>query len=338
MITLAIESSCDESSCSILSDTDVLATRTETQSVHAQYGGVVPELAGRSHLELLPVLAHEALCAAGVNPISVDLFAATRGPGLVGSLLVGTNFCRGLALAANKPFRGIHHIEAHLWSPEIEHGQLPLPFLGLVASGGHTLLVEVLGLREYRLLGSTIDDAVGEAFDKVGKLGGLPFPAGASLDSLAEQGNPRRFKFAVPMQDNSYDFSFSGLKTAFLYALRDLGGSPSESDFRDLFAAFREAAVQSIVLKTRRAISTLQPRALLCAGGVAANSLLRTRLSSSASASAIPFYYPALQYCGDNAAMIGYLAYKLERAAMPDANDAALPRWPLDAVNVTTIQ
>jgi N6-L-threonylcarbamoyladenine synthase len=336
MIILAIESSCDESSCSVLRDRAVLATRTETQSVHAAYGGVVPELAGRSHLELLLPLTRAALADAHLNLESVGLFAATRGPGLVGSLLVGVNFCRGLALAVGKPFRGIHHIESHLWSPEIEHGALPLPFLALIASGGHTLLVEVRAIREYRILGSTVDDAVGEAFDKVGKLGGLPFPAGAALDGMASAGDAKRFKFAVPMQDDSFDFSFSGLKTAFLYSQRALGDVPAEHDLRDLFAGFREAAVQSLAQKTSRAVETLRPRALICAGGVAANSRLRELLTECAQAAGIPFFHPALRYCGDNAAMIAYLAYKLEGAGFADASDAAIPRWPLDSVNVTT--
>ena len=334
MIVLAIESSCDESSCAVLRDTEVLAVKTETQSVHAQYGGVVPELAGRSHLDLLLPLTKAALAAAGIRVDAVELFAATRGPGLVGSLLVGTNFCRGLALATNRPFRGVHHVEAHLWSPEIEHGELPLPMLGLIASGGHTLLVDVRGPRQYQLLGSTIDDALGEAFDKVGKLGGLPFPAGAALDTLAAAGDSRKFKFAVPLQDDSYDFSFSGLKTAFLYAQRDLGHAPTEHDLRDLYAGFQAAAVQSVANKTRRALRDRRPRALICAGGVAANSLLRTLLAAAAAECSIPFYFPALRYCGDNAAMIGYLAGKLERAGLPDDSDVALPRWPLDAVNL----
>jgi N6-L-threonylcarbamoyladenine synthase len=199
MLVLAFESSCDECSAAIVEDGKILSVRTHTQSVHRDFGGVVPELAGRSHLELVDGLCKEALEIASVKLENIDLVAATSGPGLVGSLLIGLHYGQGIALGRGIPFRQIHHMEAHLYSSEIESGPMPLPFLVLLVSGGHTLLVLVRGLREYEILGSTLDDAIGEAYDKVGKLVGLSFPAGADVDRIAAEGNPRAFTF--PVQD-----------------------------------------------------------------------------------------------------------------------------------------
>ncbi|RPH92043.1 tRNA (adenosine(37)-N6)-threonylcarbamoyltransferase complex transferase subunit TsaD, partial [candidate division KSB1 bacterium] len=222
MRILAFESSCDENSAAVLQDGKLLSVCTRTQTVHKPYGGVVPELAGRSHLELIDGLANEALHEADIRLSDLDFIAATIGPGLIGSLLVGANYARGLAISLNKPFRGIHHLEAHLWSAELSHGNLPLPFLVLLASGGHTMLISVEGVRRYRVLGSTLDDALGEAYDKIGKLMGLSFPAGADVDRLASQGDGHRFTFPLAMQDDTFNFSFSGLKTSVVYKLRDL--------------------------------------------------------------------------------------------------------------------
>jgi N6-L-threonylcarbamoyladenine synthase len=333
VLILAIESSCDENSVAVLRDGTLLSVCTRTQTVHQQFGGVVPELAGRSHLELVDPLTVEAIAAAGIALADLDLVVSTVGPGLVGSLLVGASYARGLALALGKPFRAMHHVEAHLWSAELTAGSLPLPFMVLLVSGGHTLLVRVDGLRQYQILGTTLDDALGEAYDKVGKLVGLSFPAGAEVDRLAAQGNSAAYRFPVSLPDDPFNFSFSGLKTAVLYRLRALDAAAIPQLLPDLLASFQEAALASVLLKVRHAVEVTQPRALIAAGGVAANSALRLKLQSLATESGIPTYFPALQFCGDNAAMIGYLATKLERAGVAaDADAVVRPRWSLAAL------
>ena len=208
MLILAIESSCDENSVAVLRDGALLSVCTRTQTVHQQFGGVVPELAGRSHLELIDPLTREAVQTAGVALADLDFVVSTVGPGLVGSLLVGASYGRGLALALGKPFRAMHHVEAHLWSAELTAGKLPLPFLVLLVSGGHTLLIHVDGLRHYHVLGTTLDDALGEAYDKVGKLVGLKFPAGAEVDRLAAEGNPAAFRLPIGAPRRSVQFQF----------------------------------------------------------------------------------------------------------------------------------
>jgi N6-L-threonylcarbamoyladenine synthase len=333
MLILALESSCDESSAAVLRDNVLLAVRTTTQTVHSHYGGVVPELAGRSHLELIDRMVTDAMSEAGVAKNDLSLVASTIGPGLVGSLLVGASYGRGLATALDIPFRGMHHVESHLWSAELTEGPLPLPFLVLLVSGGHTLLIMVEGVRRYRVLGSTLDDALGEAYDKVGKLMGLRFPAGADVDRLAAQGNPNAYLFPISMRDDSLDFSFSGLKTAFLYRLRSLPESSLIRETENLLASFQNAALKATVAKVAKAAEAHRPRALVAAGGVAANSVLRARLADLAQHLGIPACCPAIQFCGDNAAMIGYLAWKLDQAGIrANPLDSVRPRWPLESI------
>jgi len=332
MLILAYESSCDESSVALLEDGGIAALQTVTQSVHQPFGGVVPELAGRSHLELLDRLTVKSLHQAERSLDGVDLVCATVGPGLVGSLLVGSNYARGLCLALEKPFRAIHHVEAHLWSAELEHGPLPLPFLVLLVSGGHTQTVLVRDLRDYDILGTTLDDALGEAYDKVGKLLGLDFPAGAEVDRLARDGDSRKFVLTRPALDRSTDFSFSGLKTAVLYTLRDHPSVTRENQAADILAAFQESALSSVMKKVRNVAEATRPRAMVAAGGVAAKSRLRSLLTSLATSLDIPAIFPRPSYCMDNAAMIGYLAWKLEQAGLPLEDASVRPRWPLDAL------
>lgn len=334
MNILGIESSCDESSVAVVRDGEVLSLRTVTQSVHEPFGGVVPELAGRTHLQLVDTLTTEALAQASVSLQEIDHVAATIGPGLVGSLLVGSNYARGLGLAIGKPFRGIHHLEAHLWSVEIEYGELPLPFLVLLVSGGHTLIVLVERLRLYEVLGTTLDDALGEAYDKVGKLFGLGFPAGAKVDKLAANGRADLIPLTPPMMDESLNFSFSGLKTAVLYRTRAIPPERLESQAPHILAAFQEAALLSVISKVRRAARIAPSRAIVAAGGVAANSRLRQLLTEMTRDLDIPCVFPPLRYCMDNAAMIGYLAWKLERACISDGPMAARPRWPLEDLSL----
>ncbi len=333
MRILAFESSCDESSVAVIESGKVVSLRTVTQSVHQQFGGVVPELAGRSHLELMDRLTHEAIEQAPTTLSGIHEIAATVGPGLVGSLLVGSNYARGLSLALGLRFRPMHHLEAHLWSAEIEYEPLPLPFVVLLVSGGHTLTVLVKGLREYTILGSTLDDALGEAYDKVGKLVGLGFPAGAEIDKLAVSGDALSFALMRSSADTSMDFSFSGLKTAVLYTLRDHPEILQNNRTPDLLASFQEFALTSVINKVRRAVEATEPRAIVTAGGVAANSRLRTLLSELAATRSIPAIFPPIKYCMDNAAMIGYLAWKLAEAGITDCDTSVHPRWPLSALS-----
>lgn len=334
MLILAIETSCDEASVAVVRDGEVLAVKTLTQQIHSRYGGVVPELAGRSHVELIDPLLKETLSQTQLDFQSVDLIAATVGPGLIGSLLVGSGYARGLARALDRPFLGIHHLEAHLWSAEIDRPEIPRPFLVFLASGGHTMLVLVKHLRYYEVIGSTRDDALGEAYDKVGKLLGLPYPAGAEIDRLAKTGNTSAFEFPRAMAGQGYDFSFSGLKTAVLYQLKKMNSSQISDTLPDILASFQEAALGSVLDKIRQAIQTYQPRALVAAGGVAANSRLRELLTAAAENRGIPCFLPTPEVCGDNAAMIGYLAWKLNQAGLARAaDDAVRPRWPLEILS-----
>jgi N6-L-threonylcarbamoyladenine synthase len=331
VIVLAIESSCDECSAALIQDGRLLSVCTRTQTVHQPFGGVVPELAGRSHLELVDSLTTAALERAGCRVQDIDLVSATAGPGLVGSLLVGCNYARGLAAALERRFRAVHHVEAHLFSAELGREKMPLPFLVLLVSGGHTLLVMVHGLRRYEVIGTTLDDALGEAYDKVGKLVGLTFPAGADVDKLAARGNASRFSFPIAKQDATFDFSFSGLKTAFLNEWRRRGTQPTTEDTADLLSSFQEAALESLMRKVTRAVENLCPKAIVAAGGVAANSLLRRRVQELSERFGIECFVPALEFCGDNAAMIAYLAWKLEAEGITDDGFVMVrPRWPLE--------
>ncbi|RQV97874.1 tRNA (adenosine(37)-N6)-threonylcarbamoyltransferase complex transferase subunit TsaD [bacterium] len=334
MRVLAFESSCDECSAALIENGSVISVRTHTQSVHRDFGGVVPELAGRSHLELIDRLCQQALHDAEAELASIDCVAATSGPGLVGSLLIGLHYGQGIAQGRDLPFRQIHHMEAHLYSAEIESGPMPLPFLVLLVSGGHTLLVLVRGLRDYEILGSTLDDAIGEAYDKVGKLVGLSFPAGAEIDRLATSGDPQSYSFPVSKRDASLDFSYSGLKTAFRYQIQKMTPQEIENRRSDLLASFQFAALASTKSKIVSAVQRISPRALVAAGGVSANSVLREAMISTALAAGVPCYVPAMRYCADNAAMVGYLAWKLEQERVVDHHEVrARPRWTITDLN-----
>lgn len=329
MRILSVESSCDENSAAVLEDGRVLSLVTVTQQVHQQFGGVVPELAGRSHLELQDANVCAALRTAGCELPEIDLIAATSGPGLVGSLLVGHSFAQSLALASDIEFASVHHMEAHLWSVEIEREPIALPFLVFLASGGHTMLVVVSGFRNYEVIGSTKDDAMGEAFDKVGKLLGLGFPAGAAIDLLAQAGNREAISFPVALQNVTFDFSFSGLKTAVAYKLRDEPSWSGENSQPDLLASFQNAAMRSVLPKIERAAREYRVRAVCAAGGVAANSALRVGLTKIAQNLSIDVAVPAMKYCADNAAMVAYAAHKQVQAGLRAEHLPVRPRWPL---------
>ena len=315
-LVLGIESSCDDSSVAVLEDGHTLrAHLIASQDVHRLYGGVVPELAARAHLEYLPRLVRQALQEARLDATEITGIAVTRAPGLVGSLVVGVAFAKALGLAIGVPVTGVNHIEAHLHAGTLEHGESPLPALALVVSGGHTELVEVLGFRRYRWLGSTRDDAVGEAFDKVAKLLRLGFPGGPAIQKVATDGNPRAFAFPRPMVDQpGFDFSFSGLKTAVALALQSLAADQREARTADLAASFQAAAIDSLVAKTRAALDHTRARALNLGGGVAANRALRERLGELCSERGVALRMPSMRLCADNAAMIALVgAWQLER-------------------------
>jgi len=297
--------------------------------LHQAYGGVVPELASRDHIKRLLPLVREALTAAHSSRESVDGVAYTAGPGLIGALLVGAGFARSLAYAWAKPAIGIHHLEGHLLAPLLEPEAPPFPFLALLVSGGHTQLVDVAGLGEYRILGQTLDDAAGEAFDKTAKMLGLPYPGGAALAKLAECGRPGRFNFPRPMLDRpGLDFSFSGLKTAALVALR--GRVLDEETRADVARGFQEAVVDTLAEKTRRALVGGGYRRLVVAGGVGANMRLRRRLVDIARDAGAAVYFPRAEFCTDNGAMIA-LAGALRLAAGERASLAVDARasWEL---------
>ena len=314
---LALETSCDETAVAVVHGGRVLASTVSSQTrLHEEYGGVVPELAAREHLSNLLPVARAALVEAGVPIQAVEAIAATQGPGLPGALLIGVKAAEAMAFALKKPFLGIHHHEAHLYSPWITGDPLAADFdafrpnVALIVSGGHTMLVHVRGELDHVVLGSTLDDAAGECFDKVGKLLGLPYPAGPVMDRLARDGNPKAFGFPRPkLKDPDDDFSFSGLKTSVRYFLRDhpgLGDDPES--LRDLCASVQSAIVEVLVTKTVRAAKRYALDCVTASGGVTCNSELRKRLLATCKQEKLTLRLAATDLCTDNAAMVGVVA------------------------------
>ncbi len=301
---LGIETSCDETAAAVVTGgTTVCSSVVSSQiDLHARFGGVVPELASRAHIELFTGVVTEALGAAGMDARApaLDAVAATCGPGLVGSLLVGLSGAKALALAWGVPFVGVNHLEGHLFAPLLEVPDLRWPLVVLLVSGGHTLLIEMRGPGDYRLLGQTIDDAAGEAYDKVARYLGLGYPGGPAIDRLAAEGDPAAFAFPRALADRDYDFSFSGLKTA---VVRTVERRP-DATTADVAASFQEAVVDVLVAKTARAAEASGAAGLCLAGGVAANSLLRRRLAEAGEGLGLPTYLPSRAMCTDNAAMV----------------------------------
>jgi N6-L-threonylcarbamoyladenine synthase len=342
MTLLALETACDETSAAVVRDGRVLSSVVSSQvRLHAEYGGVVPELAAREHLKNLLPVARAALGEAGVEPGQLDAVAATQGPGLPTALLVGFKAAQAVAFALRKPFLGIHHHEAHLYSPWIARGGGALaanfsdfqPNISLIVSGGHTLLVLVESELKHRVLGSTVDDAAGECFDKTGKLMGLAYPAGPEIDRLAEQGNPKAFDFPRPLlHDAGDDFSFSGLKTSVRYFLRD---NPKLLDdaqrIRDLCASIQAAIVEVLVKKTIRAAKRNHMRCVTASGGVTCNRALRRDLESACKREGFTLRLAEESLCTDNAAMIGILAERKLAQNIPatDLDEEINPGWVL---------
>jgi N6-L-threonylcarbamoyladenine synthase len=330
MLTLGIETSCDETAAAVLDNETVLSSIVSSQiDIHKKYGGVVPELASREHLKNLIPIIREALAAAAVTLGDIGLVAVTYTPGLIGALLVGVSAAKAIAYARGIPFIGVHHGEGHILAAHIEYPGIGYPYIALLVSGGHTALYHVRGLGDYRMLGQTRDDAAGEAYDKVAKLMGLEYPGGPVLDRLAQTGNPEAVKFPRGHLAG-YDFSFSGLKTAVrnhiaLFMSKDRGLDPKLRK-EDVAASFQAAVVDTLAEKTMQAAAETGVNKIVVAGGVAANSSLRARMNDEAEKRDITLYLPGMFYCIDNAAMIalaGYLHHKRGETSNLDLNPRA---------------
>ncbi|TVM06244.1 MAG: tRNA (adenosine(37)-N6)-threonylcarbamoyltransferase complex transferase subunit TsaD [Halomonas sp.] len=341
MRVLGIETSCDETGVAIYDTAysggkGLLADALYSQmDMHADYGGVVPELASRDHTRKLLPLVEEVLAEAGLTRQALDGIAYTAGPGLVGALMVGAATAHGMARALDIPVLGVHHMEGHLLAPMLEDDAPEFPFVALLVSGGHTQLVSVEGIGRYQLLGESVDDAAGEAFDKAAKMLDLPYPGGPHVARLAEQGDPKRMRFPRPMTDRpGLDFSFSGLKTHTLTTLRELQskGALDGQTRADVARAFEEAVADTLVIKCRRALDQTGLKRIVMAGGVSANIRLRERLAVECEKRNAKAYYPRGRFCTDNGAMIAYVGAQRLAAGECDAPGQmqATPRWPLD--------
>ncbi len=339
MRVLGIESSCDETGVALF-DTEhgLLAHALHSQiALHAEYGGVVPELASRDHVRKTLPLLRSVLDQAGIEPKAIDGVAYTAGPGLVGALLVGASIGRSLALAWGVPAVGVHHMEGHLLAPMLESAAPSFPFIALLVSGGHTMLVEVQNIGCYKILGDTLDDAAGEAFDKTAKLLGLDYPGGPVLAKLAEKGNPTRFKFPRPMTNRpGLDFSFSGLKTFALTTFQE--NSNDDQTRADIARAFQDAVVDTMIIKCRRALQQAGVMRLVIAGGVGANQALREGLARMTGEMEAELFFPRLEFCTDNGAMIAYAgACRLQAGERQDSEIVVRPRWSLEELSAVTM-
>jgi N6-L-threonylcarbamoyladenine synthase len=338
MHVLGIETSCDETGVALYDgDRGLLADAIYSQTeIHAEYGGVVPELASRDHVRKLLPLIRQVLDQAGLDRRTIDGVAYTAGPGLIGALLVGAALGRSLAWALGVPAIGVHHMEGHLLAPMLEEPAPDFPFIALLVSGGHTQLVEVAGVGRYRLLGESLDDAAGEAFDKTAKILDLPYPGGPALARLAERGDPQRFRFPRPMTDRpGLDFSFSGLKTFTMNALREemARSTDREQTRADIARAFEEAVVDTLVIKCRRAARQTGCPRLVLAGGVSANRRLRERVDRMMAAEGGRSYYPRPIFCTDNGAMIAFAGWQRLRAGeLEPLGFIPRARWDLESL------
>lgn len=315
-VVLAIESSCDETACAVIRDGhEICANVVSTQiKIHEKFGGVVPEVASRKHLEYIDIVIEEALAESGYSFAELDAIAVTMGPGLIGALLVGLSTAKGLAYALEKPLIGVHHIEGHIYANFLAHPEITLPCICLVVSGGHTNIVKIAAHGDYEILGQTVDDAAGEAFDKVARAIGLGYPGGPKIDALAKEGDPSAIAFPRAKLDEPLNFSFSGLKSAVLNYLNQAEMKGETIDRANVAASFQEAVVDVLASRTAQAMQEHDIHTLLLAGGVSANSRIRARFEQLCTDAGYALYYPPLSLCTDNAAMIGAAAaYKYDR-------------------------
>ena len=334
MKILGVETSCDETSAAIIEKDLVLSSIISSQEIHSQFGGVVPELASRAHVRLIVPIVKKALSAANVNPEELDGLAVTYGPGLVGALLVGVQFIKGMAAALNRPFIGVNHIEGHIYGNLLSQKDYTFPIIFLIVSGGHTQIVLMEDHLKYKILGKTRDDAVGEAFDKGAKMLGLPYPGGPEIDKLAQGGDPNYYKFPRAwLNDDPLDFSYSGLKTALLTFLKDRDENEIQANLNNICASYQTAAIDVLVQKTISAAEKYKSERIAIAGGVAANSLLRTWLKDECDSKGFEFYLPEFKYCTDNAAMIARAGYEyLSRDIYSDQSLNAYPALKLESI------
>lgn len=339
MKVLGIETSCDETGIAIYDEQQgIIAQALYSQvEVHAEYGGVVPELASRDHIRKVALLTRQVMSEANLSGDDIDAVAYTQGPGLIGALLVGATFGRSLAYSWGCEAVGVHHMEGHLLAPMLEDRVPEFPFVALLVSGGHTQLVDVRGIGDYTILGESIDDAAGEAFDKTAKIMDLGYPGGPKLAKLAEQGTPSRFKFPRPMTDRpGLDFSFSGLKTFAANTLREC--DKEEQTLADIAYAFQEAVVDTLVIKCRRALEQTGHKQLVIAGGVSANIELREKLGQLMIKQGGEVFYPRPAFCTDNGAMIAYAGFcRLKMGEKESLAIKARPRWPMDELSKGTV-
>ena len=333
-LILAIESSCDETSAAVLLGTKVLSNEVVTQLQHAQYGGVVPEIASRAHQTMITAVVHAALKTAGKELRDLEVIAVTQGPGLMGSLLVGISFAKSLSLALGIPLVGVNHMQAHILAHLADdcEKQPVFPFLNLTVSGGHTQLVIVRSPTQMEVVGETIDDAAGEAFDKAAKVLGLDYPGGPLLDKLAQSGDSKKFSFPIPKVEG-LNFSFSGLKTSLLYFLRDslkVNQNFIEAERANLCASFQQTVVTYLLRQIQRGLTSTQINQIAICGGVSANSELRKQLIAFGEKNGVQVFIPPFKYCTDNAAMIGVAAHFLMNEGLySDLNMVPLSRHPL---------
>jgi N6-L-threonylcarbamoyladenine synthase len=337
MIVLGIESSCDETGLALVdTEAGLLSHALYSQiAMHQEYGGVVPELASRDHIRRALPLLEQVLREAHIDKTAIDAIAYTQGPGLAGALLVGASVAAGLGLALNRPVIGIHHLEGHLLSPLLSSKPPAFPFVSLLVSGGHTQLMRVDGIGQYTLLGETLDDAAGEAFDKSAKLLGLSYPGGPAISRLAESGDPAAYNLPRPMlHSKDFNFSFSGLKTAVLTVVKNHQGELSEQDKANVARGFVDALVDVVVAKCANALRHTGLKRLVIAGGVGANTQLRAGLNAAAAKKRFDVFYPELEFCTDNGAMIAFAgAMRLKADASQARHDYAFtvrPKWPLN--------
>ncbi len=329
MKTLGIETSCDETAVALYDSTSGIIAETVYSQIdlHKKYGGVVPELASRDHCEKIIDVFNDGI--GGVDLHDIDRIAYTAGPGLLGALIVGESFAQGLAFALNKPLIPVNHLEAHFLSPFLDFPEIQYPFTSLLVSGGHSLIVDVKDFEDYEIIGQSLDDAVGEAFDKVGKLLQLPYPGGPHIEEAAKNGDPMKYDFPRPMKhSDDLNLSFSGLKTAVLYATKDLNINDERSN---ISASFQEAVIDVLSTKIKKAMKQTGNKSLVMAGGVAANKKIRAALDMLEEKEGFKVFYPSIKHCTDNAAMIAYLgSLKTESKNIYNSNVRA--RWPVSEI------